>query len=280
MNARRTIALVGDPVGASVSPAMHNAAFGAVGLPFEYVAIRIARGELRAALPDLRRRCAGLNLTTPHKEAVLPLLDAVTETATAAGSVNTVRFDDRGSLGDSTDGAGFLRALHQAVPGRKIGSAVVLGTGGAARAVAAALVGAGARVAVAGRRRAAADRIARDITGVRPLDPGDLVAAIAGADLLASAIPAIAWEGSDWPVGPDLLGPRSGPPLVVFDLVYRPRRTALLEQAAARGCVTIEGVEMLVEQGALSFTIWTGTVAPVDLMRDAAYAALDPAVAA
>lgn len=265
-------ALIGDPVGVSVSPAMHGAAFRALGLAHEYVAERVPAGELDSVFPSLRERYAGLNVTIPHKTAVIHHLDELTPVARAAASVNTVVFRGDTALGDSTDGAGALHALRRAAPGRDIAHALVVGAGGAARAVANALLRSGTRVSVFARDAVAAKALAADIPHVLAIGPTDLAETLlGGCDLLVSAVPAAAWEGPA-PVMP--LDSALAPGRIVFDLVYRPRRTALLRAADARGCVTVEGVEMLVEQGALSFALWLGTDPPVDVMRQAAYDAL------
>jgi len=279
---RPAIALVGDPVSHSASPAMQRAAFAAAGLAMDYTTVRIGVEDLADAFPDLRRRFAGLNVTRPLKEEVLPLLDAVSPAAAGAGSVNTVVFSGGAARGDSTDGAGFLAALAR-VPHPRVRRALILGTGGAARAVAAALRQNGATVEVAGRNTGAAQRL-REHLGVDVIgtDVGSITAAVRSADLLVNATPVGAEGGpamSTLPatVLPDTVLPDTvplHPALVVVDLVYRPRRTALLERAALAGCRTVEGIEMLIEQGARSFELWTGGRAPVPEMRRAAYAAL------
>jgi shikimate dehydrogenase len=263
---RRFFGVIGDPVVRSVSPAMHRAAFAELRLDAEYLPVTVRRGTLAARLPALRERFAGLNVTAPLKEEALGLLDRAGPEAERAGSVNTLVFADGEVLGRSTDGEGFLAALGRSgldPPPR----AVVVGTGGAARAVSAVLADAGTDVVVAGRDRAAGRQLAArlGVAFVRLDERREVASAMAGAGLLANATP------SDLPDVPL----RSG--LVVFDLVYRPRRTPLLRRAEEAGCVTIEGVEMLVEQGARSFSIWTGLAAPVETMRAAALAALDPA---
>lgn len=277
MSAPREIALVGDPVSGSVSPALQNAAFGELGLALTYRAVRVPRGGLADAFPGLRERFTGLNVTTPHKEEAARLVDLLEPAARASGSVNTVIFRNGVAIGDSTDGAGFLRALRRGAPGRELRAALILGTGGAARAVAAALLIERFAVRVCGRDAAAARRLADDLTGVEPVATEEADAVLDDTDLLVSAVPAAAWTGDAPPLPAGL---PLGPDLVVFDLVYRPRRTALLERAAADGSVTIEGVEMLVEQGALSFLLWTGVEPPRAVMREAAYAALAAAVPA
>ncbi|MGI8698315.1 MAG: shikimate dehydrogenase family protein [Mycobacteriales bacterium] len=272
MTAPARVALIGDPVSASVSPVMQRAAFAAAGLELDYTAVRVGRAELPAAFVELRRRYVGLNVTRPLKEAVIPMLDAVSGPATEAGSVNTVVFADGAARGESTDGAGFLAALAR-VSDSPVRRALVLGTGGAARAVTAVLRRSGAAVAVAGRNNAAAERLQTDL-GVEPtrMQPRALAAKLASADLLVNATPVGGGPTPSATPLPD--GVPLHPGLVVFDLVYRPRRTALLERAAGAGCRTVEGIEMLIEQGTRSFELWTGCPAPVEAMRAAAYAGL------
>jgi len=264
----RTIALIGDPVAQSPSPAMHRAAFAATGLDLDYVAERVTRTELRKAFEGLRKRHAGLNVTRPLKEAIVELLDDVHGDAARTGSVNTVLFTEGLAIGESTDGAGFLAALARA--GRRSPRrAVILGAGGSARAVGAALLASGAEVTIAARepRRGSA---AAEAIGAKAIsmDPAPLGAMLEPADLLVNATPL--GERSPLPKGVAL-----HPGLTVFDLVYTPRATRLLVAAREIGCRTVEGVEMLVEQGARSFHLWTGLRPPTEAMREAALAALE-----
>ncbi len=290
------LALIGDPVAGSVSPVMQRAAFAAAGMDVDYRGLRVKEGELPSLFPGLRASLHGLNVTAPLKQAVLPMLDEIGPAAAAAGSVNTVVFSGGLARGESTDGDGFLAALRgvRESPTRK---AVVIGTGGAARAVTAALLREGASVAVAGRNEDAGRRLISDVArgtkdvlrdriprrppagggspalGFTAFGSTSFSGALETADLLVNCTP----------VGdPALRGPVVPPSLLhdrltVVDLVYRPRRTALLEAARAAGCLTVEGIEMLIEQGARSFELWTGLSAPVEVMRHAAYFALDGA---
>ena len=271
----RTVALIGDPVAHSVSPPMHRAAFRLCGLDLDYLAIRIRPDELAAAFGELRAQHTGLNVTRPLKEAVIPLLDDVRAEAAATGSVNTVVFDHDRAVGDSTDGAGFLGALRRggATAPRR---AVVLGTGGVARAIGFALRRNDAEVIIAGRTRPRARSLAADVGGehVR-LDPATLGPALADADLLVNATP-VGGPGNEGQTPlPD--GVTLHERLTVFDVVYRPPVTPLLRAAAEAGARTIGGIEMLVEQGARSFEMWTGVEAPLDVMREAANEALGDA---
>ena len=262
----RTIALIGDPVRHSPSPAMHRAAFRALDLDMDYVVERVTLKKLPRAFDKLRGRHAGLNVTIPLKEAIVPLLDEVRGAAAATGSVNTVTVRDGRAIGESTDGEGFLVALRRAgtpIPRR----AVILGAGGAARAVGGALRASAADVAIAARdpQRGAATAAA---VGGRSIAPSELGTEVLEADLLVNATPV----ADSFPAVTLHAG------LTVFDLVYRPRVTPLLAAAREFGCRTVEGVEMLVEQGARSFEIWTGRRPPEEAMRDAALAHLEVSV--
>ncbi len=268
----RTVALIGDPVSHSVSPPMHRAAFRECGLDLDYLAIRVRAGELGRIFPTLQQQHLGLNVTRPLKEAVLPLMDAVTEEARLAHAVNTVSFTDGRSAGDITDGHGFLTALARA--GAPLSrSAVILGTGGVARAIGFALHRSGAHVTIAGRTRPRARELAAElgVDDVR-LDAATLTPVLAEADLLVNATPVGGPGDEDRSPLPSGVGLHDR--LTVFDVVYRPRVTPLLRAAVHAGARSVEGVDMLVEQGARSFEIWTGTPAPVDVMRTAALEAL------
>jgi shikimate dehydrogenase len=272
------IALIGSPVKDSISPAMHRAAFRAAGLDLEYVAEEVRAAELPEVFPRLRRSFMGLNVTRPLKEAILPFLDQFSPQAAEAGSVNTVEFTGDVAAGHSTDGPGFMAALARAGVG-PFGSALILGTGGAARAVAFALVPEGTRVLVSGRNEEAGARLVSALRRRGPRSAAEFVSpdrvggALADAELLVNATPR---GGSSDPEAQPLPHEvRLTPELTVFDLVYRPRRTTLLKRAEAAGCRTVEGVEMLVEQGARSFSIWTGLPAPIEAMRVAGYDALE-----
>jgi shikimate dehydrogenase len=257
---------------------MHNAAFAAVRLPHVYLRYRIAPADLPAALREARAlRMGGLNLTVPLKEAVLPLLDAVTPEAERAGAVNTIVFSPAGGsmLGDNTDGLGFLGALRGRV--RLAGATVVLiGAGGSARAVGAALASAGPeRITIANRTAARAERLADRLArlGARNVDTVPL-AALARGDVLADARLIV----NTTPVG--LAGrtlrvrAAASPSGCLFvDLVYAARPTPFLAAAARAGRATADGTAMLLHQGALAFERWTGRPAPRAAMARALAAA-------
>ncbi len=271
-----TISLIGDPVAHSVSPAMHRAGFAAAGLDgMDYVATRVTVDELPGVFGSLRGRFVGLNVTTPLKELVLRLglVDRADREVASTGSVNTVVFAGGDVRAHSTDGPGFLAALRRAgvAASRR---ALVLGAGGASRAVAGALLSAGGKVAVAardpGKGRMMRSRFGADVEVV-PFEVDRKT--LQRCDLVVNATP-LGGPGMEHrsPLqDPEALSPGA----TVFDLVYRPRRTLLLRQAEEAGCRTVEGIEMLIEQGVRSFALWTGVDGPVEVMRAAAYRAMD-----
>jgi shikimate dehydrogenase len=266
----RVVGVIGDPVAHSLSPALHNAAFEALGLDWVYVAFPVTRGrgaEAVAAVSALG--LAGLNVTMPHKEDVAGACDELTADAAALRSANTVVAGPDGrTVGDSTDGPGFLAALADegiAVEGRPV---LVLGAGGAARAVVLALGRAGASVTVAARRPDAAEFAA----GLAPAGRTVAFGAVDTASfaVIVNATPLGMSGGDPLPDDPEAL--RAGQ--AVVDLVYRPADTPLLTAARARGATAVNGLGMLLHQAARSFTLWTGHEAPLDAMRAAVTAAL------
>jgi shikimate dehydrogenase len=261
----RVVGVIGDPVEHSRSPAMHNAAFAALDLDWVYVAFPVSRGEGGSAVravPALG--LAGLNVTMPHKPDAAAACDELAPDAAALGAVNTVVNAGGALVGHSTDGDGFLRALDDegvAVAGL---AALVVGAGGAGRAVVHALGREGAAVTAAARLPDAAVEAAA-------LAPGGV----------AVGVDEISVERYDVIVNATPLGMHGEPPpfdtaelhqgQFVYDTVY-PAETPLLLEARSRGLRAAGGLGMLVHQGALSFTLWTGVPPPLDVMRAAASA--------
>lgn len=267
----RVAGIIGDPVRHSLSPVIHNAAFEACGLDWVYVAFPVPGGQGADALRAARvLGIDGLSVTMPHKEDAAEACDELSPRAARLASVNcVVRRGDGSLFGDSTDGEGFRRSVAEAGVDVASGSALVLGAGGAARAVALALVEAGAGVTMAGRRAAAVEAAA-SLAGASARSFDGIDAVVGGFDLVVNATP-LGMAGEGPPFDPAAL--RSGQ--VVAELVYHPARTALIEAAEARGAQVVGGVGMLVHQAALAFTLWTGVDAPVEVMRAAALNALD-----
>jgi shikimate dehydrogenase len=252
--------VLGDPVEHSRSPAMHNAAFEALGLDWRYVRLPVAAdvfAETVRALPGSGYR--GANVTIPHKEAALALADEASETARAIGAANTLTFEDGEIHADNTDAAGLLAALPRAPEGM---AALVLGAGGAGRAATWALRGAGAEVSVwnrtSERARALADEL--DVAHVEAPVAADLVVNATSVGLRPN-------DGIE-----DLPLAWVDPPDVAVELVYGDHETPFAAWAEAGGAELVHGLEVLVRQGALSFERWTGREPPIDVMRSAARA--------
>jgi shikimate dehydrogenase len=266
----RVVGVIGDPVTHSLSPTLHNAAFEALGLDWVYVAFPVPRGrgaDAVAAVPALG--LAGLNVTMPHKEDVAAACHELTADAAALRSVNTVvALPGGGTLGDSTDGPGFLDALADEAIGVAGRPVLVLGAGGAARAVVLALGRAGAAVTVAARRPDAAEAAAALAPGGAPLPIGAVDPSIYA--VVVNATPLGMSGGDALPVDPaSLHGDQA-----VVDLVYHPADTPLLTAARAQGAKAVNGLGMLLHQAARSFTQWTGQPAPLEPMRAAVTTAL------
>ncbi len=278
----RLVGLMGWPVAHSVSPAMHNAAFAALGLNWAYVPLPVPPARVEDAVRGLRGLgFAGANVTVPHKQAVIKHLDELSPEAKAIGAVNTIVVREGQLVGYNTDAEGFMRALREAGYDPEGRRAVVLGAGGAARAVVYALAHAGARVVVLNRTPGRAQRLVRTLKPHLPPEVPVAAAALTAADLSPHLAKGhLLVNATSVGMAPHVL--RSPLPggttipkgLTVCDLVYNPAETTLLRQAREVGAAVISGLGMLVHQGALAFELWTGVQPPVDVMRQAAAAAL------
>jgi len=266
--------VIGDPVRHSLSPAIHNAAFAALGLDWTYVALPVADGDAPVAIAGARALgIRGLSVTMPHKAAVVPALDGLSDTAAALGAVNCIVADGGRLVGHNTDGDGFVQGLSADLavePGGR--RCVVVGTGGAARAVVRSLAAAGAAsVVVVGRdagRAATAAALAGRAGTTASFE--DLVAELATAELVVNTTPIgmAASPGVPFPV--EALSSA----VAVADLVYHPIDTDLVRACRAAGVPASNGLGMLVHQAAAAFELWTGEAAPIDVMTRAALAEL------
>jgi len=268
--ATRVVGVMGDPVAHSLSPLLHNAAFATLGVDWVSVGFPVPDGHAAAAVAGLRALgIAGLSVTMPHKAAVAAVMDRLTPVAESLGAVNCIARDGDALVGDNTDGAGFLASLRRGAgfdpAGRR---AVVIGAGGAARAVVLALADAGAaEVVVVNRspdRAAAAAAVAGDRGRVGTPDDTD------GADLVVNATPAGMGGTATATVAPLVDADRLGPDQVAADLVYHPLVTPWLSRAAEQGATVVGGLGMLVHQAAVQLERWTGQPAPVEAMWEAA----------
>jgi shikimate dehydrogenase len=268
------VGVIGAPVRHSLSPLLHNTAFAELGLNWMSLAFEVAPGQAPAALAGMRALgLAGLSVTMPHKADVAALVDECLAPAAELGAVNCVINRDGVLHGANTDGAGFLASLVRGADFEPSGRrCLVVGAGGAARAVVLALAQAGAtEVVVLNRtpeRAAAAAALAGPVG--RVAQAGDEADA-AQADLVVNATPVGMSDGGaeGWLVAPDLLHRGQ----VVADLVYVPRPTPWLAAAAAAGARPVDGLGMLVHQAAAQLELWTGTAPPVDAMWNAAESA-------
>ncbi len=270
----RICGLIGDPVTHSVSPVMHNAAFDFLGLDYIYLPFAVTKDRLARAVDGVRGlNIRGLNVTIPHKVAVIPFLDRLEPLAERIGAVNTIVNDDGVLTGHNTDAAGFLKALQGRGIEPKGKVVVLLGAGGAARAIAFALAEKGARLTILNRKQELdwAVELAGSVSSFSgrkvkalELNEPNLKAALVPADVVVNATSVgMSPNNGQSPVARELLRPG----LVVFDIVYSPVKTRLLSEAEQAGAVTVNGLDMLVWQGALAFELWTGAKAPVEVMR-------------
>ncbi|MGH2785278.1 MAG: shikimate dehydrogenase [Actinomycetota bacterium] len=257
--------IIGWPVNASLSPAIHNAAFAAAGLDWTYVAFPVRPELVGAALQGMRGLgIAGLNVTMPHKQAVIPHLDGLTPEVERVGAVNTIVAEGKRLYGTNTDGAGFIRFLERDAGIEPAGlTAVVLGAGGAARGIAAAMVDAGVAVTVTARRSEQADEVAT-ASGAATAPWEGRTEAVGGAELIINATPI----GRDGPATP-IAGEAIAEGQTVVDLIYHPEATELIRIATKRGARAFNGMGMLLHQAALSFEAWTGVDAPFAAMAAA-----------
>lgn len=281
INAQTTlVGVMGWPIRHSLSPQMHNAAFDALGLNWRYLAFEVRPGEVGAAVAGLKALgFRGCNVTVPHKEAVIPWLDHLSQQVRQFGAVNTLiieRDRDGGVVvrGENTDVQGFVLSLRQGgfePQGKRV---LVVGAGGGARGVIYSLCQAGAAaVTVLNRTPERAQSLTADLapyaahTDLRIALPDSLIEQAMQADLLVNTTTVGMWPHADASIWPDHTPIPAH--LAVCDLVYRPIETRLLRQVRAVGAQAIDGLGMLIAQGALSFQMWTGQWPPEEVMREA-----------
>lgn len=265
------LGLVGHPVAHSLSAAMHTAALRAVGIPGSYTLLDTPPADLAGRMQQVRAGFRGVNVTIPHKEAVMAYLDQVQPEARAIGAVNTVVNEQGLLVGYNTDAGGFLAGLEEAQLPFAQTRATVLGAGGAARAVVYALLQVGCTVTIANRTAGRAQQLAQQLgcQWVAEGSPG-FAAVVQSAELLVNTTSVGLKDPYTSPLPQGLL-PQGG---VVVDIVYNPAVTRLMTDAQAAGLPVLGGLPMLVWQGALAFERWTGVKPPVAVMYEAARAQL------
>ena len=271
----RVCGVIGDPIEHTLSPIMQNAAFEALNLDYVFLAFKVKPAQVENAVNGMRAlNIRGLNVTMPHKSPVLNFLDRVDLSAQIIKSVNTILNRENKLFGFNTDGVGALKALREngvEPKGRKV---LLLGAGGAARAIAYTMAKEADELAVLNRTVKQAQDLAKLIektvnkkivTG--SLSPSEIQRNLQDADILINATSiGMKPNADESPVAPKLLRRD----LAVMDIVYNPIETKLAKEAKAAGAKVVSGVEMLIYQGAASFEIWTGKSAPVEVMRQAA----------
>ena len=271
----KLVVLLGHPLGHSLSPRMHNHLFKKLGLDYCYWPVEVKARDLKAVFNGLTRmNLAGFNVTIPHKVRIAELLDTLDPLAAAIGAVNTICIADGRTTGYNTDGEGFIKALEtnlkRSVAGRKV---VLLGSGGAARAIAMTLAFKGVeKIYIANRTTARAAQLTEAINAhkancaqVVAFNREALATVIRNSHILVNTTSVgMHPDTKASPVNADLLFPN----LAVADIVYNPRDTRLLDDARRTGCTVVEGLGMLVYQGAAAFKLWTGIDPPVNEMFD------------
>ncbi len=271
----KVCAVIGDPVEHSLSPCIHNAAFQHLQLDYVYVAFPVKQEELRTAIQGMRSlKIHGLNVTTPHKLDVIQHLDRLDESTKNVGAVNTILNDGGELIGYNTDGKGALLALEADQGDLSNKKILILGAGGASRSISYTLAQEARELVVLNRTVERAESLVKELLAAfknkvryERLSRSCIKAELEDTDMLINATSVGMHPNEDeTPVDWDLL--RSN--LTVFDLVYYPLETRLLREAKAIGARTIDGLAQLVYQGAVSFEIWTGKRAPVDVMMKAA----------
>jgi shikimate dehydrogenase len=270
--------IIGDPVAHSISPAIQQPALDALGINAVYERWHTPASELAARIAGLREADAlGASVTVPHKLAVIQYIDEVSPLALKVGAVNTVINRGGRLIGDNTDVHGFATSLSEVCPDAASRSALILGAGGAARAVVLALDSLGVKsIALANRNPERSGKLAADLAPIQisliSYDDAELIPAVERATILVNAT-SLGWHAGEIPIAPALLD-RLPENAVVADLTYRD--TDLLVAARTRGLVTMDGLGMVVHQGARAFKLWTGKDAPVELMMAAAIEARSP----
>jgi len=276
----RLCCLIGHPVDKSLSPIMHNEAFRAKGLDYVYLAFDVDDLYLKEAVEGLRAlKVKGFNVTMPYKVAILNLLDKINEDASLVGAVNTVVNDKDKLIGYNTDVDGIISALESKVNSLKGLKALLIGAGGAARACIVALVSKGCNeIIIMNRTFDNAKQMAEDLSkklsmnyNLEKLNIDSLKKAISSVDIIINTTPIGTYPNLDESVIPQELIRKD---LIVFDVVYNPKKTKLIRDAEKMGARTIPGYEMFIGQGASSFKLWTGIDAPIDIMRRAVLKAL------
>ncbi|MEK6583193.1 MAG: shikimate dehydrogenase [Nitrospirota bacterium] len=257
----KVLGLLGFPVGHSLSPAMHNTAFEKLGLDCCYVTFSVKPEFLRDAVKSIKAlNLAGVNVTVPHKERVIPFLDEVDKEASFIGAVNTIVNDNGRLTGYNTDGRGFMRSLSEAKISVNKKNVLVIGAGGASRAIGYYLCRNASKLFLYDIDKKKAGKLISDLNKIRG-NVSFFSSQLEDMDIIINATPLGLKKNDPLPVDVNLLNPKH----VVCDLIYK--KTPLLEKASKKGCKTLNGLGMLLWQGVFAFELWTGRRPPVEVMR-------------
>lgn len=267
--------IIGYPLTYTLSPSIHNSAFEATGLDYRYLPFVVEEKELGAAIGGIRAlNIKGINVTMPHKEAVIEFLDGVSPGARVIGAVNTIHNDNGRLIGYNTDGAGFIKSLREESFEPNGKNAIIIGSGGAAKAVAVSLIEEGAsNITLVARTIDKADALKvhlernfKEISMKTLSFTGDMADIFQVGDIIVNATPIGMEESGDLlPVPLELIQSKH----FIYDLIYTPFETRLLKEARNKGARAVNGLGMLLYQAASAFELWTGTSAPIEDMRKA-----------
>jgi shikimate dehydrogenase len=271
--ATKIVGVIGDPIEHSLSPRMHNAAFEYLRLDYVYLPFRVLEKDLKNAVKGAKAfNLKGFNVTIPHKVSIIKYLDEIDLTARRIGAVNTVVNEEGQLLGYNTDGLGALEALREEGVDPKGKKILVIGAGGASRAITFQLANVCSKLVILNRTRIRAVRLARELAILgsevegRGLTLKSLERCLNDSDILINTSSVGMYPNVNGsPVPKEFIRKD----LVVFDIVYNPLETSLLRYARSVGAKSVNGVGMLVNQGAIGFKMWTGYEAPRNVMRKA-----------
>lgn len=273
----KLLGVIGDPVKHSLSPLMHNAAISKLGLDYVYIPLPVAQENLAKAIAGFESiGLVGFNITIPHKQSIIPLLSEITPTAEMVGAVNTVWLTEKGWKGTNTDVEGFIAPLQTVSRDWSKITPVILGNGGAARAVVTGLAELGCReIHVVGRNKQKLAEFAQSwynspkIATILKIHYWEgLTGLLPAADLLVNTTPiGMSPQVENSPIDTSLMA-RLPPDAIAYDLIYTPNPTQFLKLAQQHGAYAIDGLEMLVQQGAKALQIWLQQPVPVDAMRE------------
>ena len=273
MYQKKLVGVFGDPVDDNPSVVIEQAAFDYMKLPMEYLTIQVKKGDLQAAIEGLRAmNFAGINITMPHKIEVLQYLDHVADDAKIMGAVNTVYVKDGKLYGENTDGKGFMRNLQNGNVPTEGKNVVLLGAGGVARAISVELANAGVKhITVVNVIKEEGERLVELLNSKTSVEASFILwdhkyVIPDNTDILVNATP-IGFVNKE--EKPNVEYESIKPEMVVCDVIPNTMSTRFLEEAKKNGCKTFHGMQMLVNQGAIAFELWTGLDAPVEVMLDA-----------